>query len=81
MSNQKPSLEDILDEYDSADSASGSRKKGDFETAKLLNSADKINSPKASFQNHDSFPDETARHIHCHDLLHRQIHNHNHMSS
>ena len=63
MSNQKPSLEDILDEYDSADSASGSRKKGDFETAKLLNSADKINSPPEIKQ------DKTKRVIHNHSKL------------
>ena len=45
MSNQKPSLEDILDEYNSADSSVSPDKNDSLETAKLLNSADKINSP------------------------------------
>jgi len=44
MSNQKPSLEDILDEFNSADSSVSSDKNGTFETTKILNSADKINS-------------------------------------
>ena len=54
MSNQKLSLEDILNEYSPEQNNEGSVREGRLETEKLLNSADKL-----SGNNQAPVPEET----------------------